>query len=170
MSGPPNSRASMYQTGWLNRNPRLGSAMLALGSFFPLTAILHHAIFYRPTCILNNFGSEYTLSVLAAWLTADPSPYIALILSLAVFAMAMYYPGLRLAVVAFLIATIPLSIWIWDIPFTGRFVCHWGHDGRSAINSQDLYIFAAISFGPIWYFLWRKSIASSQGTASAWSR
>lgn len=164
------SRERMEQASWIYRNPRLASALLALGSFFPLTAVFHHAIFYQPTCILNNFGPDYTFEVLAIWLKADPSPYVALILALAVFVVVMYYPALRVALLAFIIATIPLSIWIWDIPFTGRIVCMWGHDGRSIINSQDLYIFAAIAFAPIWYWLWKNLAPGVARTANAWSR
>jgi hypothetical protein len=145
----------LHQPVWLYRNPRGASALLAFGFFFPLTAILHHAIFFRPTCILNNFGPDYTLAVIAGWLSSDPSPYLAAIGGLAVFAVTLYFPAARLAVLAFLIATIPLTIWIWDIPFTGRIVCQLGHDGRTMINSKDLYIFAAIFFVPIWYGLWR---------------
>jgi hypothetical protein len=166
----PNSRDRMHQPSWIYRNPRPASALLALGSFFPLTAIFHHAVFYRPTCILNNFGPEYTLAVVTAWLSSDPSPYVALIGGLAVFALALYYPALRLAVLAFLIATIPLTIWIWDIPFTERIVCRLGHDGRTMINSQDLYIFAAIFFAPVWYWLWRNSSPGAARTADVWSQ
>ena len=166
----PNSHERLHQPNWIYRNPRLASTLLALGSFFPLTAIFHHAVFYRPTCILNNFGPEYTLAVVTGWLSSDPSPYIALIGGLAVFALVLYYPALRLAVLAFLIATIPLTIWIWDIPFTGRIVCRLGHDGRAMINSQDLYIFAAIFFMPIWYWLWRNWSAGAARTADVWSR
>jgi hypothetical protein len=72
--------------------------------------------------------------------------------------------------VAFAIATIPLSLWIWDIPFTGRIICRLGHDGRSPVNTHDLYIFAAIAFAPIWYWLWRRSTLVPAGTAGAWSR
>jgi hypothetical protein len=163
------SQGRLHQPIWIYRNPRGASAWLAFGSFFPLTAVLHHAIFYRPTCILNNFGPEYTLPVVAGWLSSDPSPYLALIGAFAVFALALYYPALRLAVLAALMATLPLTIWIWDIPFTGRIVCQLGHDGRAMINSQDLYIFAAIVFGPIWYWLWKNWSADAR-TADVLSR
>jgi hypothetical protein len=170
MKTAPVSSERMHPTSWIYRNPRLASLLLAVGSFFPLTAVFHHAIFYHPTCILNNFGSDYTPSVLMIWLSLDPSPYVALICALAVFVLILYYPPLRLAVLAGVIATIPLTIWIWDIPFTGRIVCMWGHDGRSALNSMDLYLFAAISFAPIWYWLWRNSTVPPARTADALSR
>jgi hypothetical protein len=161
---------TMHQTSWVYRNPRQASAVLAFLSFFPLTAVFHHAVFYRPTCILNNFGPEYTPSVVATWLSLDPSPYVALIAALLVFIAAVRYPILRLAVLAFVIAMVPLTVWIWDIPFSGRIVCHLGHDGRSPVNSMDLYIFGAISFAPIWYWLWRKSTAAPAQTADALTR
>jgi hypothetical protein len=160
----------MPQTGWIYRKPRPASMLLAFLSFFPLTAIFHHAIFHRPTCILNNFGADYTLPVIVNWLSLDPSPYVGLVCALVVFVAAMHYPILRLAILAFVIATIPLTIWIWDIPFTERVICRLGHDGRSPINSMDLYIFAAITFAPIWYWLWRKSTTAPSATADALSR
>jgi hypothetical protein len=159
----------MQQMTWVYRNPRLVSALLALGSFFPLTAVFHHAVFYPSSCILNNFGHEYTPAVVMAWLSLDPSPYVALVGALIVFVLAMSYPALRLAVLASLLATIPLTVWIWDIPFTGRIVCRLLHDGRTVISSLDLYLFAAISFAPIWYWLWRNSGGSAQA-ADAFSR
>jgi hypothetical protein len=164
------SRARLHQTSWIYRSPRFASALLAFGSFFPLTAVFHHAVFYQPTCILNNFGADYTPAVVMLWLSLDPSPYVALVGALVVFLLAMRYPVLRLAIVASLIATIPLTLWIWDIPFTGRIVCRLGHDGRSVINSLDLYLFAAISFAPIWYWLWKNSTAGPEPTADAVSR
>jgi len=152
------------------RSSKLAAAGVALACFFPLTAILHHAFFYHPTCILNNFGQDYTLSVLALWLSHDPSPYVALLGAMGTFALALYSPTFRLAALAFAIATIPLSMWIWDIPFTGRIICRLGHDGRSPINTHDMYIFAAIAFAPIWYWLWRRSTLAPARTADAWSR
>jgi hypothetical protein len=143
---------------------------VALACFFPLTAILHHAFFYHPTCILNNFGADYTLDVVARWLRADPSPYVGLLGAMGTFALALYSPLLRIAALAFAIATIPLSIWIWDIPFTGRIICHLAHDGRAPVNSFDFYIVAVIAFGPIWYWLWRTSTSAPERTADAWSR
>lgn len=129
------------------------AAAVALACFFPLTAILHHAFFYHPTCILNNFGPEYTGEVVMRWLRSDPSPYWALLGATGTFALTLYFPAFRFAAAAFAIATIPLSLWIWDIPFTGRIICRLGHDGRLPVHSRDLYIFAAIAFWPLWYWL-----------------
>jgi hypothetical protein len=146
------------------------TAGIALACFFPLTAVLHHAFFYNPTCILNNFGQDYTLRVVMLWLRSDPSPWLALLGAMGTFALSLYSPAFRLAALAFAIATIPLSLWIWDIPFTGRIICRLGHDGRSPVNTHDLYIFAAIAFAPIWYWLWRRSTVVPARTAGAWSR
>jgi hypothetical protein len=170
MTNEPHVQDPMRQASWVYRKPRLASALLAFGSFFALTAIFHHAVFYHPTCLLNNFGPDYTPEVLLAWLSLDPSPYVALICALVVFVFAMSYPMLRLAILAALIASTPLTVWIWDIPFTERIVCRLGHDGRSAINSLDLYLFAAITWAPVWYALWRNSTAASSPTAEMLSR
>jgi hypothetical protein len=170
MKAESDLRERTHQKSWIYRNPRLAATLLAFGSFFPLTAVFHHAVFHRPTCILNNFGADYTPDVIMAWLSLDPSPYVALVCSLVVFILATHYPILRLAIVASLVATIPLTVWIWDIPFTGRILCRLGHDGRWPVNSLDLYLFAAIAFAPIWYWLWKNSTAGAAPTADALSR
>jgi hypothetical protein len=42
-------------------------------SIIPVTAIFHHLLFYRPTCILNPFGPDYDLHTMLVWLSRDPS-------------------------------------------------------------------------------------------------
>lgn len=167
MSSDNSAFGRINGNGLARRSSIPSAAAIALACFFPLTAVLHHAFFYHPTCILNNFGADYTPHVLAIWLSHDPSPYLALLGAIGTFALSLYFPALRLAALAFAIVTIPLSLWIWDIPFSGRIVCRLGHDGRSPINTHDLYIFAAISFGPIWYWLWRRSNLVPGRTADA---
>lgn len=147
--------ARMGKYHWVHHSSILMSASIAFCTFFPLTAIFHHAVFYRPTCILNNFGRDYTPEVVLTWLELDPSPGLGLLCALLIFAVSAYFPIIRLAALAFAIATIPLSLWIWDIPFTGRIVCALGHDGRWPLRTFYLYILAAISIGPIFYWLRR---------------
>jgi hypothetical protein len=36
----------------------------------------------------------------------------------------------RVAVAPIFVSYLPLSIWIWDIPFSGRFICSSFHDDR----------------------------------------
>jgi hypothetical protein len=128
---------------------RVWWALTCLFAIIPLTAQLHHGIFYRPRCMLNDFGPDYTLDVVARWIARDPS-----------LAWAMVYAGLlywlgerfwlaRLAAAPFFIAWVPFSLWIWDIPFTGRIICEWGHDKRPLVGgfvmrTAYLYIFCAL--------------------------
>jgi len=105
---------------------------------FPFTAMLHHAVFYRPRCLLNPFGHEYTFTVIADMLSRDPALPWAIVLAFATYVAGMRHPGLQAFVwpVPFVFA--PLSIWIWDIPFTERIVCRIFHDGRFSVLGYTL--------------------------------
>lgn len=124
-------------------------ALLALLTAIPLTAIFHHALFYRPTCMLDPFGADYYPEVVLAWLWNDPSLPLVLLVAIVVWVAGLYLVQLRLWVVAFLIAFLPLSIWIWDIPFTGRLVCHLLHDGRTPLHTRHLYLFGIVAWFPV---------------------
>jgi hypothetical protein len=115
----------------------------------PLTAIFHHAIFYRPTCMLNCFGQDYHIGVVLSWLRNDPSLPLALLAAIVVWVAGLYLSQIRPWVFAFFLAFLPLSIWIWDIPFTGRLVCYTFHDGKTLIHSRHLYIFGIAAWFPI---------------------
>jgi len=166
MSRGPHSLEKLKRNNLLQRRPIPAVFGIALACLFPFTAVLHHAFFYHPTCMLNNFGADYTLRVVANWLHSDASPYLGLLGAISTFALPIF----EIAALAFAIVTIPLSLWIWDIPFTGRLICRLGHDGRLTLNTFDLYILAAISFGPIMYWLWRRSTPAPDGPAEAWLR
>lgn len=124
-------------------------------TFFPFTAVLHHALFHRPTCILNNFGPEYTPPVVLLWLSQDPSPYIGVALAFSVWLIGKRWTTIQAWTAAFLLAFMPLTIWIWDIPFTGRIICHSFHDSRIPIGSRHLYIFGAALLYPLYWLLHR---------------
>jgi hypothetical protein len=107
----------------------------------PLTAILHHAVFYRPTCVWNPFLGRTLL-----WLARDPSLPWAILLVVA----------LRVAIgeaVArrFFLATLPLTVWLWDVPFSGRWVHRTMHDGHAVIggavvHTHHVYALCALLF------------------------
>lgn len=118
---------------------------MSLLVFFPLTAVLHHAVFYRPTCILNHFGEDYYPAVVLDWLTRDPSPWIAAVLTAALWFAARRWRWLNRWSLAFVLAFLPLTIWIWDIPFSGRVICDLGHDGRWPIRTLYLYAFGLVA-------------------------
>ncbi len=97
----------------------------------PFTAIFHHLIFYRPTCMLNPFGTAYYLpSVLYAWLSRDPSLPWAIVTAITVYYSGKRYQVIKLFAAPIFVSFFPLSLWIWDIPFTGRFICHHFHDDK----------------------------------------
>src|SRR5262245_38363246 len=89
---------------------------------FPLAAAAHHLIFYRPYCMLGEMGPDYDLATIAIWLQVDPSPYVAGIAATLVYAAGRRWPELIPPSVAFLLAALPYTIFIWDIPGTGRTV------------------------------------------------
>jgi hypothetical protein len=119
----------------------------------PLTAILHNLVFYHPTCLLNPFGPE-SVSAYQAWFFRDPSLGWAVVAATLMWAFAP-----RSAVIWFLIAFAPLTLWIWDIPGSGRTICRHFHDGRlilpilGHIRSRDFYMLGALVMlaHPIWH-------------------
>lgn len=119
----------------------------------PLGAIFHHAVFYRPTCMLNPIrGQDYTLTVVIQWLSRDPSVYLAIIVAFITFKLGKRVSLIRLIAPFFLIAFLPLSLWIWDIPFTGRTICKHFHDERVLLadgvplQSRHLYALGLLLF------------------------
>jgi len=115
-------------------------ALFALLTTFPLTAIFHHAIFYRPTCILNSFGSDYRTEVILLWLQNDPSLLFAVLGASSIWITGLYRTQFQYWIIAFLITFLPLSIWVWDIPFTDRLICHLFHDGKTPLHARHLYL------------------------------
>lgn len=150
---------------------RAGSLRWALAcalSVLPVAAILHHAVFYQTTCMLNPFGADYSLDVLALWLSRDPSLWIALLLGLAAFQLGNRVRGLRPLVLPFVVAFAPLALWIWDLPFSGRIICNLFHDERLvlmegvALRSRHLYYLGGAFYGLFMArlaWLWLRSAA-----------
>ncbi len=120
-------------------------------TFFPVAAILHHTIFRPHSCILNLLGTDYYPSVVATWVRSDPSPWFALLAAVLLSVLASRGPGFRPWILAFLVAFSPLTIWLWDIPFTGGLVCRTLHDGRSELRSWHFYLLAAAAYFPLAY-------------------
>jgi hypothetical protein len=119
----------------------------------PLAAIAHHAILYRPTCMLNPFGGiDYSdLRTLRVWLSRDPSLPWAIATAFSIFYAGKTYPVIKLLAACFLAPFLPLAVWIWDIPFTGRFICEHAHDGRLhfmgfTVRSWLFYLLGVVLF------------------------
>jgi hypothetical protein len=129
----------------------------------PLTAIIHQTIFFPQMCMLNEVGPDYTPKVIAAWLSLDPSLPLAAVLALFFYLLSSRFRVLRTFLIPFLIGFAPLSVWVWDIPFTQRAICESMHDkqivfpGGGYLRSRHLYILGAIIFGALSIWSWRKS-------------
>jgi hypothetical protein len=107
----------------------------------PFTAVLHHAVFFRPTCMLNHFNAtDYNLEGLRLWLSGDPSLYVALVAALFVWFAGRRLDFVRLLAAPFWVSFLPFSIWIWDIPGSGRLICRLCHDGRVVVPLLDLTV------------------------------
>lgn len=115
----------------------------------PLTAVLHHAVFYRPRCIFTPIDD------VRLWLLRDPSLPYAVLVVLALWRLVPEDLARR-----FFLAFLPLAVWLWDIPFTGRFVHRTMHDGRLQVggvivHTHHVYALCALlfagSFIPRWF-------------------
>lgn len=83
--------------------------------------------------MLNPFGEDYTPGVVWTLLRRDPSVACAIVGMMVVYSLGRRWPLVRLSVSPLFLAFLPATIWILDIPFTGRFICHLWHDGRLTI-------------------------------------
>lgn len=134
---------------------RLDWAMKSAALVVPFTAILHHAIFFRSNCILNPFGADYTLQVIATWFMRDPSLPWAIVASVVVHSLGnhrRFGAGIQGSTVPFLVAFLPLSLWLWDIPGLGRPICMAWHDARlvlpgiGIVRTKHLYLLGGVIF------------------------
>jgi hypothetical protein len=96
----------------------------------PVTAVFHHGVFYQFNCMLQGFGHDYTPGVTATWLVGDPSLACALVAMVTMYWIGRRRPGVQVLMAPIFASFLPLSLWIWDIPFSGRFIHRHFHDGR----------------------------------------
>lgn len=141
--------------------------IVAAVSFFPFGAILHNAIFKPHTCMLNYLeGVDYYPSVVGRWLVSDPSPWLAALAAFIAYFVTRRKPALRPWLAAFVVAFLPLCLWVWDIPATGRVICHVLHDRRTFLTSRHFYLLGALLFVPLGYLFARRAGAEAdQGHA-----
>lgn len=85
--------------------------------------------------MLNKIGNDYTLPTIRRWLSIDPSLPLAIAIALVVMLIGLRWKWIRTLAAPAVIASIPLTLWVWDIPFTGRIICDSFHDGRLRIGS-----------------------------------
>ena len=126
--------------------------MCLAASVVPFAAMLHHLVFYRPTCMLNSFGAaDWFDTQVIDWFMRDPSLAWALVLVLSLTLLAQRYVMSRVLLAPLFVAFLPLSIWVWDIPLTGRIICATFHDERFqvmgiVIHGRYLYVFGALAY------------------------
>jgi len=120
----------------------------------PVAAIAHHAIFYHSVCMIKPFDEMgYTYNGVSLWLRRDPSLYMAGLLSMLTYSVGLRIPSIRILVVVFIVSFIPLTVWIWDIPFSSRWICRTAHDGRMMLaegvplKSRHFYLLGMSLFG-----------------------
>ncbi|HLX61630.1 MAG TPA: hypothetical protein VKX17_10145 [Planctomycetota bacterium] len=116
----------------------------------PFAAMLHHIVFYTGRCMLNDFGvTEYTPVALWRWLSRDPSLPWAIVAANVVYFGGQKFSWIKFAAPRFFLAFLPLSIWIWDIPFTQRYICRHFHDNHLlvfgiAVRATHFYVLGLI--------------------------
>jgi hypothetical protein len=121
---------------------------------FPIIAVLHHALFYRSSCMINPFGPDYTAPAMRAWLLRDPSvPWGMLAgIVLYLFGLAPHGAFVQLVVPSLVIGFAPLTVWIWDIPGSGRWICRRCHDDLihvrpiGPLRTKHIYVLSAAMF------------------------
>jgi hypothetical protein len=130
----------------------------------PLTAVAHHVIFYPSTCMLNPFGAtDYSSpGALSSWLSRDPSLPWSITMALVIFLAGKRFPTVKTLSACLLISFLPLALWIWDIPFTGRFIHEHAHDDKLhllgwPIRTRYFYILGIFLFASFLNVVRRKS-------------
>ena len=142
----------------------------------PFTAVSHHAVFFRPTCMLNHFNAtDYNLEGLRMWLAGDPSLYVAVVAAVLVWFVGHRWEIVRLLAAPFWVSFVPFSLWIWDIPGSGRLICRLCHDGRivlpvldHTVRSRDLYLLGILTYAlllGLTFLAWRRFPSQTRGSA-----
>jgi hypothetical protein len=112
---------------------------------FPLTAMLHHLVFFPEQCMLNAFGPDYDLHTIGHLLARDPSLPWALAACSLFWSVGARWPWLRQSAAPIFFAFLPLTVYLWDIPFTGRVICDRLHDSQpifGGFHLRSLHLYA----------------------------
>jgi hypothetical protein len=146
--------------------------LTSAGFWIPLTAMLHHLVFHRPNCMLQYFGPEWDFATFAYWLWTDPSPWVAALGVMALRWGSERFPAIRSFAGRFFVSFLPLSLWIWDIPGTGRAICAHFHDGKVEfavgvpLRALHLYLVCSLIFVAWSVIDWRRRSTARQGAGS----
>lgn len=107
-----------------------GWGIVSAVAVLPIAAILHHALFFPPSCMLNPFGKRYTAHTLWLLLTQDPSIALGILGGVLLFFVGRRFPVVKPMAFWGVLSFLPLTIWLWDIPLLGRPICRHFHDDR----------------------------------------
>lgn len=125
---------------------------ICLANVLPITAILHNRVFWVGSCMLNPFGSDYMPSVVGAWLLRDPSVPWAAVFSGIAWSLGNFCQPVKALMAPVFSSCLPLTIWIWDIPFSGRYICLHFHDhlftlyGGHPLATRDICLLSALIY------------------------
>ncbi|MBL0926580.1 MAG: hypothetical protein IBJ11_02870 [Phycisphaerales bacterium] len=137
---------------------RLWWVLASLWVFFPAGAVLHHLFAYRRTigtmtCILNDLNEapgvkvyEFTWPVIQRWVAMEPTLPLAGGIAAVTLLLGWFLWPVRLLAAPLYVSTLALSVWTWDIPGTGRWVCMNLHDDRvrlfggPALRTSHIYM------------------------------
>ena len=118
----------------------------------PFAALLHHRVFFPSMCMLNRIGDDYTPGVVALWLRRDPSLPWAIVLAVCAYLAGRRSEKVRLLLAPVFISSLPLSLWIWDIPFSSRYICDIAHDENILtiaglpMSTEAVYLLSAAAY------------------------
>lgn len=85
--------------------------------------------------MLALFGQDYAPTAITEWLLSDLSFCSALAVMLVVYLIGRGRLWTKTLVAPVFSSLLPFSLWIWDIPFSGRYICRRFHDGRFLLVS-----------------------------------
>ena len=106
---------------------------ICLLSILPVAAAFHNVVLpaSRSTCMLNPLHvPDWSLDMMYLWLSNDPSLLLAMVTMAVVYKVGLHMGLMRALVAPGFVASLMYSLWIWDIPFTGRVICYTVHDNR----------------------------------------
>lgn len=135
----------------------------------PGTAVLHHALFFPRTCVWVPFEGESNRTTdLKRFLREDASLAWAVALASATYRLGLRRPKVQRLCAPLFTGLLPLSLWIWDVPFTRRAVCRHLHDGNLAVGglrvrSAHVYSLSAALYAALLALRTRGEIAEAPG-------
>jgi len=118
------------QTAW-----RRTCALLVL----PGAAVLHHALFFPRTCMWVPFeGDDSRAADVRRLVCEDGSLSWAIALAAGTYRLGEWRPGMRRLFTPLVPGLLPVTLWLWDLPFTRRALCEHLHDGKLTVSGHSV--------------------------------